>query len=93
MLVNLFILHRLPQSLDEDVVTLAAPAIHANRDAVSGEQTGERVAGELATLVGVEDPWTGLDAGTEHLRRHSPALCQPLRDLVGMYIKMLGQFG
>ena len=47
--------HRSLVSHDEDVVAPAAFAIHADTDAVRLELPGEFAAGELATLVGVED--------------------------------------
>src|SRR3954464_288873 len=53
--VDLLILHRAPQPLDEHVVTPGAATIHADGDAVLQQQAGEVCAGELAALVGVED--------------------------------------
>ncbi|CAI09262.1 hypothetical protein ebA5509 [Aromatoleum aromaticum EbN1] len=53
--VHLFVFHALPQPLDEDVVAPAALAVHADLDAVVFEQVGEIGAGELASLIGVED--------------------------------------
>jgi len=53
--IDLLVLDRFPQAFDEDVVAPAAFAVHADRDAVRLEQAGERFAGELAALVGVED--------------------------------------
>src|SRR4029077_953311 len=44
-----------PQPLDEHVVPPGALAVHADGDAVVGEHSGERRAGELRALVGVED--------------------------------------
>jgi hypothetical protein len=41
------------QPVDEDVVHVAALAIHADRDPVALQGAGEVVAGELAALVGV----------------------------------------
>ncbi|MDB5924990.1 MAG: hypothetical protein JWN13_3926 [Betaproteobacteria bacterium] len=52
--IDLFVLDRLPESFHEHVVAPRALAVHANGNAVLGEQVGELRAGELATL-GVED--------------------------------------
>src|SRR3974390_1176870 len=53
--IDLLILYRSPEPLDEDVVAPGALAVHADLDAVVGQQTGEGGAGELAALIGVED--------------------------------------
>ena len=53
--IHLLVLDRLPQARDKDVVPTGPVAVHADPDVVSLEQTGELVAGERATLVGVED--------------------------------------
>ena len=45
--VNVLILQRPPQPLDEDVVHPAAAAVHGDRDACFGERAGERSRGEL----------------------------------------------
>ena len=50
MQINLFILDRLPDSLDEDVVAPRALAIHADRDLVGAQHAGECFAGELTAL-------------------------------------------
>ena len=44
-----------PQTLDEDVVLASAAAVHADGDAVVLEDLGERGAGKLGALIGVED--------------------------------------
>src|SRR5215217_7396216 len=53
--VDLLVLDRSPQPLDEDVVAPSALAVHADGDLVPGQHTGEGLAGELAALIGVED--------------------------------------
>src|SRR5213078_5401444 len=53
--INLLVFDAAPQPLDEHVVAPSAFAIHADRDAVAGEDAGEGRPGELAALVGVED--------------------------------------
>ena len=53
--VDLLVFEAAPQPLDEDVVHVAALAVHADRDPVALQGAGEVVAGELAALVGVED--------------------------------------
>src|SRR5271165_3087826 len=53
--VDLLVLHRPPEPLDEDVVAPGALAVHADGDPVRLEDAGERLAGELAALVAVEN--------------------------------------
>ena len=54
--VNLLIFHAPPKSLDEDVVHPAAFAIHAYLHTKTQQSSGPFCRGELAALVGVEDP-------------------------------------
>src|SRR6516165_8695100 len=44
-----------PQTLNKHVVSPSALAIHADRYSSISKNTGERRAGELAALIGVED--------------------------------------
>ena len=53
--IHFLVLDRLPQSLDKNVVPPGPLAVPADPNIVRLEQTGELVAGELATLIGVED--------------------------------------
>src|SRR5439155_24550982 len=53
--VDLLVFQRAPQSLDEDVVTPAALAVHADLHAAFLEPVDEVVAGKLRALVGGED--------------------------------------
>src|SRR6201997_3909740 len=53
--VDPFVLHGPPQALDKDVVVAAPASIHADLDPVIPQHRGERVAGELRTLIGIED--------------------------------------
>src|SRR5689334_12002784 len=53
--VDPFVLHRPPQALDKDVVVAAPASIHADLDPVIPQHRGELVAGELRTLIGIED--------------------------------------
>src|ERR1700719_5006767 len=55
--VDFLVFEAPPQSLDEDVVHAAPLAIHADRYLVALQGAGEVVAGELAALVGIENPW------------------------------------
>src|ERR1039458_703861 len=55
MQIALFVFDRAPETLDEDVVTPAPLAIHANGDPIFLEPPGEGFAGELTALIGVED--------------------------------------
>ena len=60
MQIDLLVLDRSPEALDEDVVSPCALAVHADRDAVVGQHFGEFGTGELATLIGIEDLWTAV---------------------------------
>ena len=53
--IDLLVLDRSPDPLDEDVVAPGALAVHADRDLVLRSAAGEGLAGELAALIGVED--------------------------------------
>src|SRR5438132_7424879 len=53
--VDPFVLHGPPQALDKDVVVAAPASIHADLDPVIPQHGGELVAGELRTLIGIED--------------------------------------
>ena len=53
--VDILMLERAPQSLDEHIVHPTAPAVHRDANAGCRQHAGEGCAGELATLVGVED--------------------------------------
>src|SRR5205807_7249677 len=53
--IDPFVLHGPPQALDKDVVVTAPASIHADLDPVIPQHRGERVAGELRALIGIED--------------------------------------
>src|SRR5580692_10644869 len=53
--VDPFVLHGPPQALDEDVVVAAPASVHADLDPAIPQHIGELVAGELRTLIGIED--------------------------------------
>src|ERR1700674_5048927 len=53
--VDPFVLHGPPQALDEDVVVAAPASVHADLDPIIRQHLGELVAGELRTLIGIED--------------------------------------
>src|SRR5690349_20642237 len=55
--VDPFVLHGPPKPLDEDVVVAASTPVHADLDAMIQQHPGERFAGELRALIGVEDAW------------------------------------
>src|SRR5271166_3512030 len=61
--IHLLILHRAPDPLDKNVVAPCTLAIHANGDAVPDEDAGEVGAGELAALIGVDEPEHGKGCG------------------------------
>ena len=54
--VDLLVLDAALQSLDEHLVDLAAPAVHADGDAGVLQNRGRFVTRELLSLVGVKDP-------------------------------------
>src|SRR5882724_2779921 len=53
--IDLLVFDALPQPLNEYVVSPSSFAIHADGDAVFGEDAGKGRTGELRALVGVED--------------------------------------
>ena len=53
--IGVFVFHRPPEPFDKDVVQRPAPAVHADQDILGFESGGERLAGKLRSLVGVED--------------------------------------
>ena len=53
--VDRLVLHRSPETLDEDVVEPAPPAVHGDLHLRRPQSPGEGMAGELAALIGVED--------------------------------------
>src|SRR5216683_773881 len=53
--IDLLVFDAFPKPLDEHVVSPSSFAIHADGDAVVGEDTGKGRSGELRALVGVED--------------------------------------
>src|SRR5215212_10196832 len=52
---DLLVLDRSPEPLDEDIVAPSTLAVHADPDPIAGQYPGEDFAGELATLIGIED--------------------------------------
>jgi len=53
--IDVFVFDGSPQPLDENIVQRAAAAIHADQDILGFQSTGESVAGELSSLIAVED--------------------------------------
>ncbi len=53
--IHLFVVQAAPRPLGENVVDLATLAVHTDADTAPLAHRSERVAGELAALVGVED--------------------------------------
>ena len=53
--IDLFVLDGAPQTFGEDVVVVTAASVHADLDTRSKQPGCERLAGELAALVAVED--------------------------------------
>ena len=53
--IHLLVFHGFPEPLDENVVAPGALTVHADGNPVREQDAGERLAGELAALVGVED--------------------------------------
>jgi len=52
--VNTFIFEAAPQPLDEDIIQIAAPAIHGDFDACIPQNPRKGLTGELAALIRVE---------------------------------------
>src|ERR1700730_2340793 len=53
--IHLLVFDAAPQALDKHVVPPSSFTVHADRNAVAGQHTGEGRASELRTLVGIED--------------------------------------
>src|ERR1700737_1075374 len=53
--IHLLVFDAAPQALDEHVVPPSSFTVHADRNAVAGQHTGEGRASELRALVGIED--------------------------------------
>ena len=53
--IDAFVFERPPESLDHDVVHPAPFAVHRDFDVGILQYAGERIAGKLAALIGVED--------------------------------------
>src|SRR5271155_1913303 len=53
--INLLVFDAAPQPLDEHVVSPSPFTVHADRNAIAGEHTGEGGPRELRTLIGIED--------------------------------------
>jgi len=53
--INCLVLQRTPQSLDEDIVQVATATIHGTAHPGHADAIGESDAGELRTLIRVED--------------------------------------
>jgi hypothetical protein len=53
--IHLFVSHRSPISCNENVVSPASPAVHADFDLVVPQHSDEIATGKLATLVRIHD--------------------------------------
>ena len=53
--VDVFVFHATPEPFNEDVIQRSASPIHADGDLALFENPSERAAGELRTLIGIED--------------------------------------
>jgi len=58
--VNALVFDAAPESLHEDIVMVAALAVHADPDAMFFESAYKGLAGELRTLIGIEDFWRSM---------------------------------
>src|SRR3712207_4789164 len=76
--VDLLVLDRPPQPLDEDVVAPGALAVHADGSTGLVQHAGEGVAGELRALSGVEDLGPTM-AGNGFLQRLDAEIRRPCR--------------
>ena len=87
--IDFLVLDRLPKPFDEDIVSPAALAVHADPDVAILEHLSKLGAGELAALVGIEDLGCaeagkgflqGVDAEIgAHADRHAPGEYPPAR--------------
>ena len=65
--IHLLVFDAFPESLDEHVVPPTPFPVHADLDAVVGQQPRERLAGKLAPLIGIENlGWTIAAHGVLH---------------------------
>src|SRR3954447_3700669 len=76
--IDFLVFDAFPQPLDEHVVSPGSFAIHADGDAVVGEDAGEGRTGELRALVGVED--VGPAVTRESILQRLDAECGLYRD-------------
>jgi hypothetical protein len=53
--VDFLVLYRAPQPLDHDIVAPVAAPAHAHGNSPAPRHAGERLAGELATQIRIED--------------------------------------
>ena len=53
--VDVFVFHAAPEPSDEDVVQRPSSPVHTDGDLALFENPSERAAGELRTLIGIED--------------------------------------
>ena len=53
--IDFFVFNCPPQSFDEQVIIITSLPIHADSDSMFFQETGEGLAGELGTLIGVKD--------------------------------------
>lgn len=81
--VDLLVLERAPEPLDEDVVAPAAFPIHADRDAVVLEQPGEVGARKLCALIRVEDRRPAIAGDGLLDRREAEGAVERDRDALG----------
>src|SRR5882762_1859920 len=85
MQIDLFVLDRLPQPLDEHIVAPRTASIHADADFVSLKNIDEARRGKLRALVGVEDLRRSVAADRflkrldAEVRRHAEGSDRPLR--------------
>jgi len=80
------ILHRPPQTFDENVIPKIAPAVHADLDAVFFQGSGKSITGKLAALIGVEDLRATIAPDSFLQGRHTEVGVQGVGETPGKYL-------
>lgn len=83
--IDVFVFDGSPQPLDENIVEGASPAIHADQDILGFESSGKCVAGELRTLIGVENVGRTMPQGMVESRA-AKCRVQARRDFPTQYV-------
>lgn len=85
--MDLFIFHRSPETLDEDVGAPGVSAVHADLDAGADTQSGELPAGELRTwcvLAMSGLPWRAIASSTVSMQNATSMVIENARPEPGV---------